>query len=134
MKKWDSAYFFRKRIREMGAVPFFVMCLAAPCGAEGIGTLIEASKGMDEARKDLEAETAGFRQVKDGVDSGAIRKGQSRQDILIRYGEPVVMNEDAKTKRERWVYKPAGSSFFEGEKITLLFDTNGNLDEIRASK
>jgi hypothetical protein len=114
------------------AIVLCAVCLAATCRAEGINTLMEASKGMDEAKKELDAETAGFNRVKNAVDNGAIQKGQPRQAILNQYGQPVVMNEDLATKRERWVYKPASSSFFEGARITLFFDANGTLDEIMA--
>jgi hypothetical protein len=103
----------------------------SPLYADGIGSLIEVGKSMDVAKKELAAETARFNSIKSAVESGALQKGLSRQAILSQYGEPVVMNEDFTTKRERWVYKPASSSFFEGSRIYLYFDANGSLVEIK---
>jgi hypothetical protein len=99
--------------------------------ADGIGSLAEVGKSMDAAKKELDQETVRFNAVKNAVESGTLKKGISKQAILGQYGEPVVMNKDFATNRERWVYKPASSSFFEGERIYLFFDTGGTLNEIK---
>ena len=113
------------------AAAVFIITFPAICTADGIGSLIEVGKGMDAAKKDLAEETARFNSVKSAVETGALQKGISRQAVLSQYGEPVVMNEDFATNRERWVYKPASSSFFEGERIYLFFDASGALNEIK---
>lgn len=105
--------------------------LAFRSGAEGVQSLIEVSKSMGEAKKELAAESGSFESVSRAVTSGAIAKGQAKNAISARYGDPVVVNEDFVTGRERWVYKSAGATFFKGPRIYLLFDTNGNLDEIK---
>lgn len=108
-----------------------ILCLAAlPAGADGIGTLVQVGKSMADAKKTLDAEDQNFQGVKRALDSGALTKGQAKSTIRSYYGEPVVMNEDPLTGRERWVYKAADASFFEGPRIYLFFDQNGNLDEI----
>lgn len=118
-------------MRKILAIACLVFCaFASHCRAEGLNALIEVSKSMGEANKELAAETASYKLVKSAVDSGVIAKGQSRGSIRSKYGEPVVINEDFITKRERWVYKSADSSFFKGARICLLFDNNGALDEI----
>ena len=104
---------------------------AFSCHAEGINTLVEASSSMAEAKEVLDRETGNFQSVKRALDSGALSKGQSKDRIRTQYGEPVVMNEDISTGRERWVYKSSGSSFFKGTRIYLFFDDKGMLDEIK---
>jgi len=113
-------------------IAFSACSYPAASRAEGIGALVEAGKSMDSAKKALNQETANFNGVKSAIESGALRKGLSKQAIASQYGEPVVINEDFATKRERWVYKPASSSFFEGARICLLFDSSGALDEMVA--
>jgi len=113
---------------------FFVVlaiCLPAICVADGIGSLAAVGKSMDEAKKELAQETASFNSVKSAIENGALQKGLSRQAVWNQFGEPVVMNRDYATNRERWVYKPASSSFFEGARAYLFFDRNGILDEIK---
>ena len=110
----------------------FVACTySAVSYADGIGSLAEVGKSMDAAKKELDQETANYNKVNGAIESGALQKGLSRQAVLSQYGEPVVMNEDLSTKRERWVYKPASSSFFEGERIYLFFNVSGTLDEVK---
>lgn len=93
--------------------------------------MIEVGKSMADINKAMDEETKVFNRVKEAVDSGAIKKGMSKNDIRSRYGEPVIVNDDSATKREKWAYKPASSTFFKGIRIYLLFDGSGNLDEIR---
>ena len=101
--------------------------------AEGLGTLIEVGRSMADINTAMEKETKSFNRVKSAVDDGDIKKGMSKEDIRRRYGEPVIANNDSATRREKWVYKPASSTFFKGIRIYLYFDDKGNLDEIRVS-
>jgi hypothetical protein len=113
------------------ATVLVIFTACATLHADGIGSLIEVGKSMDAANKELAEETARFNSVKRAIESGVLKKGLSRQAVLSQYGEPVVMNEDTSTKRERWIYKPSSSSFFEGAKIYLFFDADALLAEIR---
>jgi len=99
--------------------------------ADGINSLIEFGKSAADIGAAMDEETRIFNRVKAAVDSGAIKKGLSKADIKSRYGEPVIVNDDFSTGREKWAYKPAGSSFFKGTRIYLLFDAKGNLDEVK---
>lgn len=110
---------------------FIAACFLQTARAEGIGTLIEAGKSMDSAKKELSAETSGFENVKNAIALGALKKGASRDAVAAQYGQPVVKNDDYATSRERWVYKPARSSFFDGPRIYLYFAKSGSLDEIK---
>jgi hypothetical protein len=99
--------------------------------AAGIGTLIDVSKSMDAAKKQCKAETDSYGRVKKAIDEGLIRDGLAKETVSAQFGDPVVANMDHVTGRERWVYKPASSTFFGGSKICLYFDSKGMLDEIR---
>lgn len=98
--------------------------------AEGLQTLIQAGKNMGEVQKALDEETERYEQVKQDVDSGRLKKGVSKDDVVAQYGEPVVANIDTKTKREKLVYMPATSSFFKGPRICLYFNNDDILEEI----
>lgn len=100
------------------------------CFAEGLDTLIEVARSQGDIQKEYSEETRNFERVKDKIENGAIKKGQSKDEVMRRSGEPVVILHDSVTDREKWVYKPAKSDFFKGIKIYLFFDKNGLLDEI----
>lgn len=108
----------------------FLLVFTAGCGP-ALKTLIEAGKSQTQMQEIYKTETKRFETVKKGIKSGAISKGLSKEKIVQRYGEPVVIVSDSQTGREKWVYKPASSSFFEGAKIYLFFDNDGALDEIK---
>ncbi|HPM42349.1 MAG TPA: hypothetical protein PLV52_00745 [Candidatus Omnitrophota bacterium] len=98
--------------------------------AEGIQTLIAAGKNMGDIQKALNEETDRYERVKAAIESGRLKKGASKYDIIAEYGEPVIENMDNIKNREKLVYMPATSSFFKGPKIYLYFDVNNILDEI----
>lgn len=102
---------------------------AVSCYADGLGTLIQVGKSMDDAERKFAEETAVFEKVKAGVEGDAIKKGLPQSAIIKQYGYPQVAIQDAKSKREKWVYKPGSSTYFEGIKIYLFFDSEGLLDE-----
>lgn len=109
-------------------VLFMTSIFAFNCYADGLGALIELGRGQAEMQKAYAEETKIFERMKRGIDNGAVQKGQSKEDIGNEYGEPVVMLQEK--GREKWVYKPAGSSFFKGIRVNLFFDEKGLLDEI----
>lgn len=108
-----------------------VIISPAQIRAGGLDSLVEVGKSMADINAAMDEETKAFNRVKGAIDSGAIKKGLSEAEIRSRYGEPVIVNDDSATGREKWVYKPAGSSFFKGTRIYLLFDDTGALDEIK---
>jgi hypothetical protein len=112
----------------------FIFVLTPQCRPDGLDALVEFGKNQAEIEKDLARETETFERVRDAVESGAIAKGQSKTAIVEECGEPVIMYQDSKSGREKWVYKPAASSFFAGVKIYLFFDSSGALDEINVVK
>ena len=92
------------------------------------------SRAQADAQRTYADETKAFERVKAAVDNGGIKKGQTKKEIGDRYGEPVVNTVESETGREKWIYKPAKSSFFEGIRIYLYFDRDDNLDEIKVVK
>ena len=96
-----------------------------------MGQLMGIARAQEDAQKTYAQETKTFKLVKDAIDRGDIRKGQSKGEIEGRYGDPVVKIPEYGTGRERWIYKPAKSSFFAGVKAYIYFDKNSNIDEIK---
>ena len=116
--------------RKICIVILIVSCACAGNAyAEGLQTLIETGGSMAEIAKEQNAQTARFDQVKQAIDSGALKKGDDKDTLLSQYGEPVIANIDTATDREKWVYMPATSDFFKGVKVYLYF-TGETLDEI----
>ncbi len=111
---------------------FPVLLLSASlCYADGLGSLIEASSGMDKAQKAYDAETAQFEKLKAALEGGAIVKGMSRGDISKKYGKPQVSFRESSSKRLKWVYKPGTSDYFTGMKIYMFFNDDGSLEDIQ---
>ncbi|MCX5678982.1 MAG: hypothetical protein NTY76_07775 [Candidatus Omnitrophica bacterium] len=108
-----------------------VIISPAQIRAGGIDSLVEVGKSMADINAAMDEETRAFNRVKEAIDTGIIKKGISEAEVRSRCGEPVIANDDSATKREKWVYKPATSSFFKGIRIYLFFDDTGALDEIR---
>jgi len=117
-------------------IPVLVILCSFPvldcCAGSSLDTLLEVGKTQGEISKVYAQETKNFQGVKKAIDSGVIKAGQAKNDIKTKFGEPVVAVQSG--AREKWIYKPATSSFFEGEKISLFFNANGLLDEIKADK
>ena len=122
----------RKIAGFMAAV--IVIASSAQIRAEGLDALIEVGKSMADINAATAEETRVFNAVKAAIDRGIIKKGLSMAAIRKQYGEPVIINEDSATKREKWGYKPDTSSFLKGVRVYLYFDKNGILDEIRVVK
>lgn len=111
-----------------------ILANCAAASAEGLDSLIEVGKSMADINAAMAEETKSFDRVKAAVESGDIKKGTPKDEIKKQYGEPVISNEDSATKREKWAYMPATSTFFKGIRIYLYFDNTGALDEIRILK
>jgi hypothetical protein len=106
-----------------------ILSSVAVSGAEGLHELIAVAKSQADIQDEYSDETRTFDRVKRGIEKGEIKTGQSREEITSRYGEPIVKVDDAGTGRERWVYKPASSTYFKGIKACLFFGKDGKLDE-----
>ena len=96
--------------------------------------LIQAARSQSEIKSQYKEETRNFEKVKKAIESGAIKKGQSRADIQAGYGASVVSVKDLDGKREDCIYKPESSSFFKGIRATLIYTEQGILDEAKVEE
>lgn len=97
----------------------------------GLGELRAIAAAQTDAQNTYKEETRAFERVKAAIGRGDIKKGMEKKEFKNRYGEPVVNTVDSETGREKWIYKPAKSSFFEGVKVYIYFDRDNKLDEIK---
>jgi len=102
--------------------------------AEGLDSLIEVARSQGEIAKYYADETRAYESMKRAIEAGKIAKGLNKKAVSGKCGEPVVMVGEYGTDREKWIYKPATSDFFEGPKISLFFTKDGVLDEIAIEK
>lgn len=109
------------------AVLLFLLPYA--CRADGLGTLMQVGKSMDEIQRAYDKETDTYNRVKEAVSSGEIKKGMT-QSAALKYGAPVVIVSEVIRKRQVWVYRPGTTDLLNKPKIRLFFDDNGALDEI----
>ena len=114
------------------AAALMIFVIAAPeCRGGGLETLINVAKQQAEIGKALDNETQVYAGVKKGIETGAIAKGVPGSEIRRQYGDPVVMIAGSAVKAERWVYKPASSTHFKGERVSIYFDKRGLVDHIK---
>ena len=123
-------------IKIIFGIIIFLFAVNSSSYGEGVSALKELDKSQAEIRKDLAQETEVFNSLEKAITGGTVKKGASKKEIVKKVGEPVVVIEDSEgyMGREKWVYKPASSSFFKGAKIYLFFDKFGILDDIEIIK
>ena len=98
--------------------------LSPPLLAQGE---IRKLKGIDDSfnymQQEYDREDKSYKKAKEFISSPDIKKGLSSDTIVQDLGKPVAEADNGL----RWVYKPSSSTFFEGEKIYLFFNGNGEL-------
>lgn len=97
--------------------------------AEGVGTLIQVGKSMDQIQRSYDKQTAAYDRVKEAIDKGEIKKDVT-QEAVLKIGEPVVVVSEVLSKRQVWVYSPGTTDLLNKPKIRLFFDKDGTLDEV----
>lgn len=97
--------------------------------ADGLGTLMQVGKSMDEIQRVYDGETGTYNRIKGAIGKGEIKKGLT-QAAVLKYGGPVVIVSEVIRKRQIWVYRPGTTDLLNKPKIRLFFDDNGALDEI----
>jgi len=95
----------------------------------GLNSLIKFAKSRGKMIKEAKGETKAYLKLKKAIDRGKLEKGQSGAHVEKRYGSPVITLPIDNTDFESWIYKPGEESFFEGEKIYLIFDKENKLAE-----
>jgi len=93
----------------------------------GVSSLMTLSKDMGKMKRQLKKETRDYDDIKEAIVGLDLKKGEASDDIERRYGSPAITLREADGGGVKWVYKPASSSYFEGEKAYLFFDGEGRL-------
>ncbi len=116
----------------------FLMVLIFVSGCSTISALNrlqDLSVERDEQQILVKEQEKKFEQLLKDFSSGKIEKGNSKDKIIEKYGEPITI-KDVKTDSffsEELMYRhPA--QFFGSEKIYLYFDKDGKLLESRIEK
>ena len=91
-------------------------------------TLIGVGKSQAVIQKALKKETKAYNKVKEAIIAGKLVEGMESGDIRKKYGEPIIDNVyDKKRNAYKWLYMPATSSHFEGEKLYLFINEESKL-------
>ena len=117
----------RKRIA-MGL--FIVTVLTGYLGTvayANLKTLMEVGKNQAAIARALKKETKNYNRAKDAVVSGKLEEGMPAGKIRKKCGEPIIEVYDKKKDAYKWLYMPAASSHFEGEKLYLFIDKEDKL-------
>ena len=96
----------------------------------GIGELLHVSGEQKLFQKELNKETKSYNAIKDAIEKGKIKKGDSQESIEKRFGTPIIKMEDTKYA-EKWAYKPGDSSWSDGVKIYLYFNEENALQGLK---
>ncbi len=104
-----------------------LMPLAGRCAHADLKTLMRVGKSQAEIAKALKKETKNYNRVKKAIGKGKLKEGMPADKILKRYGAPIIDIYDEKRNAYKWLYMPATSTHFEGEKLYLFIDEEDNL-------
>jgi len=90
-------------------------------------TLMEIGKSQADIAKSLGEETKNYNRIKEAIIAKEFKEGMLADTIRKKYGEPIIEVFDKKKNAYKWLYMPAASSHFKGEKLYLLVDKDGKL-------
>lgn len=101
---------------------------AATCAHADLKTLMKLGQSQAAMAKVSKKETRNYNNVKKAIASGKLEEGMSASKIRRKYGEPIFDNiYDKKRNAYKWLYMPATSTHFEGQKLYLFVDAEGKL-------
>lgn len=90
-------------------------------------TLIELGKSQTAIAKALKEETKNYNKIKKAIIQEELEEGIEAEKIRKKYGEPIIDIFDKKKNAYKWLYMPATSTHFEGEKLYLFVDKEDKL-------
>jgi hypothetical protein len=90
-------------------------------------TLMEVGKSQAGIAKSLGEETKNYNGIKEAIIAKELKEGMSADTIKTKYGEPIIDIFDKKKNAYKWLYMPATSTHFKGEKLYLFVDKEGRL-------
>ena len=110
-------------------LPFIITVLTIVTYAHAdLKTLMKMGRNQTAINKALTKETKNYNKVKDAIASGKIEEGMPAKKIRRKYGNPIFDNiYDKKRNAYKWLYMPATSTHFKGEKMYLFVDVNDEL-------
>ena len=107
----------------------FLIILATSCSS--LRGLMEYSAEQDALQRSVaEQEKKAERLFKDIEENKLVTGKTSQQEVMRRYGEPVLVKEI--DKREQWLYRTA-MEYFSSKKAYLLFDEKGILENVEVT-
>lgn len=118
-----------RKYRILCAVVSVIAFWCTSAHSADLKTLMEIGASQADIAKTLREQTKIYDGVKSAVDAGAIKKGMTSDVVRRKYGEPVINVYDKKHDASKWLYMPAESTHFKGEKIYLYFDKENKLIE-----
>ncbi len=90
-----------------------------------IRRLTGLSASMDSMAKQRQVESDNYKKAKEFIQGAEIADGLLKDDLIKQCGNPVVKADNG----SRWIYKPATSTYFKGEKIYFFFDGDDKLSD-----
>ena len=107
-----------------GLVVFFI---TTNTFSADLKTLMEIGASQADIAKSLKQETKNYNEVKKAINSGAIKEGLAADAIRRKYGNPIIETYDKKRDLTKWLYMPASSTHFKGEKLYLYIDRDNKV-------
>lgn len=96
--------------------------------AADIKQLMEIGASQSKIAKSMQQETKNYNAVKNAINAGVIKDGMASDLIRKKYGVPIIDIYDKKQNLKKWLYMPASSSHFKGEKLYLYIDSDNNVN------
>ena len=93
----------------------------------GLGALLKLSKDRSKMVREYKKETHSFNRMKKALEKGDIKPGEDARNVKRVIGDPTLEIKENDGIHTRWVYKPSDTSYFEGNKVYLLFDQEDKL-------
>jgi len=116
-----------KAYKILFALGLFAFFITTNTFSADLKTLMEIGASQADIAKTLREETNTYNAIKSAIASSAIKTGMTADSIRKKYGEPIIATYDKKRDATRWLYMPATSSHFKGEKAYLYFDKENKL-------
>lgn len=107
-------------------VLLITLLLGTPAHGD-LKALMKLGKSQAEISKSLQEESKNYKRVKDAIISEELKEGMPAAGIREKYGEPIIDVFDNKKNAYKWLYMPATSTHFKGEKLYLFVSEEGKL-------
>ncbi|MFH0839861.1 MAG: hypothetical protein V1883_02455 [Candidatus Omnitrophota bacterium] len=113
--------------RTLLLISALILLYTTPTKAADMKKLMEVGASQAEIAKVLRQETKSYEAVKKAINSGRIREGMTADIIRKKYGGPIIETYDKKNDITKWLYMPASSDHFKGEKLYIHIDSDNKV-------